>query len=421
MKLLRGGLVSFLILCLCEGLLRLFPSPQLSPLPTIELHAKLHAYHVLREEDRCHIDEMLTRGADSTQQVMSPQEFPCVPIQKRIVLLGGSTIQGYGVSPHENLQAHLTSLTQPTYDVINLGVAGYTSSQIVDMLPEVWAIQPDILVVYTGHNDVIFYPEIQSIFEEQYNTLVLWKQFRKIRIFQWLEKTLITKESQDLTFDQRLQSVYTQSIFLPTTPEDIIQTHQKAIFHESNILELLQFNLGTILQEAQNRGVFVVVVSPMHRLDAPILGGLYATSMTLQDIQNFEACTQIIHHPPPIDNARWAQCLSLNSTYGPLRYQYGKMFLHQRQITQAIEQWTYARRHTPAIHQGHFPQRWISPIQKIVEENSMVWIDLFGSWHDPEKFALSQAYFVDSIHLSSLGHKQLAQQIWTEIEKHDAQ
>ena len=126
---------------------------------------------------------------------MTPQTFSCVPNQSRIILLGGSTVQGYGVTPKENLQAHLNKLTSPTHDVVNLGAAGYTSSQIVDMLPEVWSLQPDVLVLYTGHNDVIFYPEIQSLFESQETKIELWRKLRKSRFFQWLENTLLPRET----------------------------------------------------------------------------------------------------------------------------------------------------------------------------------------------------------------------------------
>ena len=416
MKAIKGFVIALSLMCLGEILIRFLPSPVLSPLPSLNLHSQLHAHHIVQNGDDCSIHPDLTKGDDSTQQVMTPQTFSCIPNQSRIILLGGSTVQGYGVSPKENLQAHLNKLTSPTYDVVNLGAAGYTSSQIVDMLPEVWSLQPDVLVIYTGHNDVIFYPEIQSLFESQETKIELWRKLRTSRIFQWLEKTLLPRETLSLTFNQRLKSVYDESTDIPKTSEDILESHRKAVFHESNILELLKYNITTIIDEANKRNVRVIVVSPTHNVKAPLLGGLFATTMTQDDIQDFEPCLNLVNHPQPLENPLWKTCLELNPTYGPLVYQHGKMMLNQKSQQTAIERMKLARVHTPAIYQGHFPERWVSDLKTIQQNQHTGWVNLFEEWNNNQNHRNLDPYFIDSIHLSSLGHQRLATLIWSEIQ-----
>ena len=416
MKAIKGFAIALGLMCLVEILIRFFPSPSLSPLPSLDLRSQLHEHHIVQDGEGCSIHPDLTKGNDSTQQVMSPQTFSCIPKQSRIVLLGGSTVQGYGVSPKENLQAHLSTLTSSTYDVVNLGAAGYTSSQIVDMLPEVWSLQPDLLVLYTGHNDVIFYPEIQSLFESQETKIGVWRKLRKSRIFQWLEKALLPRETLSLTFNQRLKSVYDESTDIPKTSEDILESHHKAVFHESNILELLKFNINKIIDEAQKRNIDVILVSPVHNLKAPILGGLYATSMTTEDIQTFESCLTLISHPQPLKSKLWKTCLALNPTYGPLVYQHGKMMLNQKSQQTAIERIKLARVHTPAIYQGHFPERWVSDLKTIQQNHHTGWVNLFKEWNNHPNYRNLDPYFIDSIHVSSIGHKHLANLIWSEIQ-----
>ena len=245
----------------------------------------------------------------------------------------------------------------------------------------------------------------------------LWRTLRKSRIFEWLENTLLPRETLSLTFNQRLKSVYDESTDIPKTSEDILESHRKAVFHESNILELLKYNITTIIDEAHKRNVRVIVVSPTHNVKAPLLGGLFATTMTQEDIESFEPCLSLVSHPQPLETPLWKTCLELNPTYGPLVYQHGKMMFNQKSQQTAIARMKLARAHTPAIYQGHFPERWANDLETIHQNQNTGWVNLFEEWKNNPNHRNLDPYFIDSIHLSSLGHQRLATEIWSEIQK----
>ena len=397
----------------------LLGDPVLNPLPSVDLRLSLHKQHVVETSSGCEIHPDLTKGADSTVQVMSPQTFPCLPSNRRVVLLGGSTVQGYGVSKTENLQAKLSVLSEREYDIVNLGAAGYTSSQIVEMLPEVWALKPDVLVVYTGHNDVIFYPEVQQVFEENQRLIEVRRTLRKSHAFQWFESSMLPIEIQEVGFDNRLKSVYDQIVEVPTTAEHIKESHVDALFHEENIQALLMFNIQQVLNQASARGIGVVLVSPIHRIDAPILGGLFDATMENEDISSFTPCLDMLARPKAWNDPIWQECLDRNGNYGPLRFQYGKMLWNQRRYSDAYSEWRLARSHTPAIYQGHFPERWTGNLKGVCLQFGVRFVDLFGSWHTQSKFVQSHGLFVDSIHLNAQGNAVLASILWEEIQQLD--
>lgn len=97
-------------------------------------------------------------GFRSTQDV-SPEKRPGC---RRIMLLGGSTVFGWGVPDGQELggclQAALDAqVGADQYEVVNAGVPYFASFQELNWyLHVVWAFKPDILVVLHGHNDVIY-------------------------------------------------------------------------------------------------------------------------------------------------------------------------------------------------------------------------------------------------------------------------
>ncbi len=411
-----GIVVSASVLLCLEGVLRLCTF-ELSPLPTIQLTSALHNQHIVFGSDgQCQIEKALIDGNDSTEHVMDPQTFPCIPLQKRIVLLGGSTIQGYGVSSQQNVRAYLETLVSDAYDVVNMGAASYTSSQIKEMLPEVWSLQPDVIVVYSGHNDVIFYPEIQSLLMSNHQKIEQVRFLRHSSIFRALESTLLPTEHLPLRFDQQLQSVYQQSFSPPSTLQEIPQTHQHAIFHETNIQALWRDNIETIVEEAQQRSVQVILVTPTFRIDAPILGGLYNTKMTQEVFDEQEHCESLLQQPLPLSDPLWSTCLNSNLHYSPLHFQYGKLLWNQQDRQGAYRVWSAIREVTPAMYLGHFPERWSGDLESISTDKGVPLINFYRLWGSEQARLNSTRYFLDSLHFNASGHQLLAQEIVQQLE-----
>jgi acyl-CoA thioesterase-1 len=69
----------------------------------------------------------------------------------RVVCFGASTIQG---NVSFNIVDELARRL-PDHDVINAGINGNTSAQVLDRLPAVVALRPDVVVVHAGANDLL--------------------------------------------------------------------------------------------------------------------------------------------------------------------------------------------------------------------------------------------------------------------------
>ncbi|MCK6503633.1 SGNH/GDSL hydrolase family protein [Myxococcota bacterium] len=82
------------------------------------------------------------------------------PGRLRLVLLGGSSVAG--PPSDERLAANLLA-TGLSAEVVNLAVSGMDSGHLLASAPGVIALQPDAVIIYSGHNDLG-----NAIFERRY-------------------------------------------------------------------------------------------------------------------------------------------------------------------------------------------------------------------------------------------------------------
>lgn len=78
----------------------------------------------------------------------------------RVFALGGSTTFGLGVgAAHafpEQLRARLeAAFPARTVEMVNLGCPGWATDRIAGLIPELIELSPDLLVVYSGHNEML--------------------------------------------------------------------------------------------------------------------------------------------------------------------------------------------------------------------------------------------------------------------------
>lgn len=76
-----------------------------------------------------------------------------LPAGSTVIALGDSLTYGYGATPESAYPQHLAELTQ--WRVINAGVNGNTSSDVLSRLDAVISQQPDLVLLSVGGNDVL--------------------------------------------------------------------------------------------------------------------------------------------------------------------------------------------------------------------------------------------------------------------------
>jgi len=71
----------------------------------------------------------------------------------RVLLFGGSNTQGF---PEDLLEQALNEAAPaPGYEVINLGRSGYGSERVLILFEQALKLEPDVVVIYSGHNEFV--------------------------------------------------------------------------------------------------------------------------------------------------------------------------------------------------------------------------------------------------------------------------
>jgi len=94
----------------------------------------------------------LTRIYDGLNpEVLIPPKGP----RRRVLLLGGSNTRRLAEAYLEQRLTDLSAESHPGWEVFNLGREGYGSERLAILLEQTLVVEPDIVVVYSGHNEFI--------------------------------------------------------------------------------------------------------------------------------------------------------------------------------------------------------------------------------------------------------------------------
>lgn len=160
-RLLALGLGVLLVLAL-EGVLRLFPG--LAPPPFV-LELAAEGERALWTVNPAYPGRFFT-GALGAQVApggmrMTPHPFvePRPPSAFRVVFAGESTVQGYPHPRRLSAGAYLQAMLQDTWperqvEVFNAGITAVSSFAVARTVEDAAQLRPDLVVVYTGHNEL---------------------------------------------------------------------------------------------------------------------------------------------------------------------------------------------------------------------------------------------------------------------------
>lgn len=80
----------------------------------------------------------------------------------RVFLLGEAAISGWPYSTNKSLQKKIEKIIGENHEgknaeIITLSFAGFNSSQALDIVSEIFEYEPDLIIIYTGHNEFYGY------------------------------------------------------------------------------------------------------------------------------------------------------------------------------------------------------------------------------------------------------------------------
>lgn len=333
------------------------------------------------------------------------------PDEFRIFCLGGSTVQGRPYSIETSfttwLELSLTAADDSrTWQVVNCGGVSYASYRLVPILQEVLDYAPDLVIVYTGHNEFLedrSYGEIKN--------QARWITNLQERLIHWR----IFGVAQQLL---RRSPPVEPKTNLPSEVDAWLDYHGGLAHYHRNetwragVIDHYEHNLKRMVQIAKNAAVPLFFANPVSNLrDTPPFKSEVSPKLSSSEQRTFRAAWQ------QATEASWEdlghktslvqQVLSLDEGYANAHFLLAKLY-------EAAEQDTAARRsYLRAKDCDVCPLRMLEPmhaaLQHVTRQTGTPFVDVRRAFEQQAELGIpGNDQLVDHVHPSLDGHQRIA-------------
>jgi tetratricopeptide (TPR) repeat protein len=369
-------------------------------------------------------DEPWMVTAPNKKDFFNRQSFPLNkdPRAFRIFTLGGSTTYGRPYDDATSFSGWLRKLLPAVdrdkhWEVINAGGISYASYRVVKLMEELIRYQPDLFIIYTGHNEFLeerTYRKVREIHPVLRETASLLAKTRTwSAMSSALEKLALGEGAEGrYRLSAEVDAILDRSIGLDAyTRDDALR---------GNVLEHFRLSLEHMVTLAGSVGARVVFVVPGSNLKD-------CTPFKSQDTPRLsKAASQrswelLTMTKPLVWQNQWElilrfldQALALNPRYADLHFRRGQALFALGRYAEAKKAFIIAR------DEDICPLRALSPIAEIVADvaraNQALLVDypavLEQRMLRTYRHSIpGEEFFLDHVHPTIEGHKLLAAEL----------
>ncbi len=356
-----------------------------------------------------------------------PESFAALkdPREFRIFCLGGSTVQGRPYAIETSFTTWLELSLQAAdpdrpWEVVNCGGVSYASYRLAPILNEILEYEPDLIIVYTGHNEFLEERTYGAIKARPRAVTTALRWASRWRIYNLLHAQYQQIGSRSAEPDAR-----------PMLPEEVqalldyrggLEKYGPDPAWHKHVVEHFRYNVRRMVEQGRRANVPLWLVDPVCNLrDSPPFKAGNRMDLTSDQLLRWrqlreeasrcfrtdpQQAVRLLEHAAQIDDQHAGLQYDLAKSYDALSRFAAAHAAYQRavdrdlcplRITSPLREalWQIAREtKTPMI-----------PIQELFERQSQHGI--------PGSFLL-----VDHVHPSISGHQRITQQILEQMVEH---
>lgn len=356
-----------------------------------------------------------------------PQSFAAVksPETFRIFCLGGSTVQGRPYAVETSFTSWLklnleAAQPQTDYEVVNCGGISYASYRLVPIMRELLEYEPDLFIIYTGHNEFLedrTYRRLKRI----PNTLIgLHRMMLNLRSY-CLANEFISKRRA-----RRTESVSSSKTVLPTEvsarldfENGLESYHRDEVWHEGTI-EHFRRNVQTMVRMSRGAGVPIILVNPASNLkDCPPFKSEFSSGLSESEIERitelWEDAEKLTWDDTYGKIRLLEQAAEIDNRHAGLLYMIGKCYEHVGRLDEAKKWFTKAK------EEDVCPLRILEPMQEailsVAAKNKVPLVDVKKLFEEQSHEGVpGDEWLKDHVHPSIHGHQLIADSLYETME-----
>ena len=212
------------------------------------------------------------------------------------------------------------------WEVINAGGISYASYRLAALMEELNRYEPDLYIIYTGHNEFLEERTYKPLREQPAVLRRSAAVLARTRTFALLHRGLIGHDAEDTADDRRA--------VLPGEVEALLDSHSGPVaYHRDDalreqILEHLELNLHRMIHLARAAGARVVLVKPSSNLrDCTPFKSENDQALELADWRDLVQRGRKLQRADKLDEALQAlrQAEQIDSRHASLQYRIAKV------------------------------------------------------------------------------------------------
>ena len=351
-----------------------------------------------------------------------PQSFP---IQKpanefRIFCLGGSTVQGRPYAIETSFTTWLEiSLNHAdpskTWRVVNCGGVSYASYRLAPILEEVLKYEPDLIILYTGHNEFLedrTYDKIKRTPEWQKG---LHRKLASLRTYNLLRGLFHSNGTKT----ENPKSVLPSEVDALLDYENGLADYQRDETWKQNVIDHFDHNLDRMIQMTRKAGVKTILVNPVVNLvDQPPFKSEHRKGLSGDEKARF---AELYEQGRKSNDAK--TCLELLTKAKEIDDEYAAVHYAMGQAYLALGKTNLAKTSLVLSKETDIcPLRIVEPMResifRIGKANNIPIVDLQKHFDlsSPNRISGRES-LVDHVHPSIAAHQKIASILLEEIAK----
>lgn len=337
----------------------------------------------------------------------------------RVFCLGGSTTYGRPYDDETSFSGFLRNgLVEADpdhhWDVINAGGISYASPRISLLMHELVQYQPDLFILYTGHNEFLEDRTYSSLIDMPDSVREINGLASHIRTVSVIHR-LIHGTNQDVEEENEFQDVETK----------LDRAVGPSVYHrdeawQSEVAQQFKSNLERIITAAKSVDCPLILVTPASKQrDCEPFKSEHRSGMAAEELQEFElhfANSKAAFEKAELDQAveEIQAALNLDEQFAHAQFLYGEILSAMKDYERAKEAFQ------KAIEEDVCPLRANQELIKIVQEVAKAYqlpvIDYVKLIEARSENSIpGEDWFLDHVHPTIGGHRLLAKELLEEI------
>lgn len=341
----------------------------------------------------------------------------------RIFCLGGSTVQGrpYAIETSFTSWLELSlKACDPNrqWEVVNCGGVSYASYRLTPILEEVLAYEPDLFILYTGHNEFLEDRTYDRVKRLPRSLALTHGWLSRLRTYNALRSVWIHFRSPKRVNPAENRPQLPVEVDAMLDYKGGLAEYDRDDHWRDTTVKHFDFNLRRMIRLAERADVPVILVNPVSNLkDTPPFKFAVSNELSDKQQQEFDELWEKAKSPGISDTERIAllrQAIALDGRHAGVRFHLGKCYVANGQLAQGRKQLIRAK------DEDLCPLRILDPMRKIVVDvagdTSASLIDAHRLFEQLTVDGLpGNEWLADHVHPSIRGHQQLASQLLNEM------